>query len=265
MAWSRGIPEQQAWREQAWTMAAMSLVFVAGFSVQLASGRSSFDAPAIVHAHALIFFGWVGLSILLAGLAASGRIEQHRRLGWVGAGWMLAMMVAGPAVTIAAVRSGRTPFFFQPQPFLFQDIATLLCFFGLAGAAIALRRETGWHRRLHLSALATLMGPAFGRLLPMPLLGAHAFEIAALPGLLFPLGLAIREGRGGLGLHPAWILGLAALPLTLAAVSWFAPSPAGTALYEAIVAGSPMAGRTGFPLSGAPGPGLIRQAASLPR
>jgi hypothetical protein len=227
-------------------MAAMSLVFVAGFSVQLALGRSSFDAPAIVHAHALIFFGWIGLSLLLAGLAASGQIERHRRLGWIGAGWILAMMVVGPAVTIAAVRSERTPFFFQPQPFLFQDIGTLLCFFVLAGSAIALRRQTGWHRRLHLCALAALMGPAFGRLLPMPLLGTHAFEIASLPGLLFPLWLALRDLRTGSGLHPAWVVGIATLPVTLGAASWFAPTAAGTALYEAAVAGSPMEGRTGL-------------------
>lgn len=33
----------------------MALVVVAGFSLQLAMGRSSFEAPLLVHAHAVVF------------------------------------------------------------------------------------------------------------------------------------------------------------------------------------------------------------------
>ena len=36
---------------------AMTLVIVAGFSIQLAMGRSSFSAPPLVHAHAVVFMG----------------------------------------------------------------------------------------------------------------------------------------------------------------------------------------------------------------
>ena len=37
----------------------MTLVLVAGFSVQLAMGRSSFSSPPLVHAHAIVFMGWM--------------------------------------------------------------------------------------------------------------------------------------------------------------------------------------------------------------
>lgn len=37
----------------------MTAVIFAGFSLQLAAGRSSFSAPLLVHAHALVFMGWV--------------------------------------------------------------------------------------------------------------------------------------------------------------------------------------------------------------
>lgn len=40
----------------------MALVVVAGFSLQVAMGRSSFEAPLLVHAHAVVFMGWVVIS-----------------------------------------------------------------------------------------------------------------------------------------------------------------------------------------------------------
>lgn len=69
------------WRRQAWVTSAMAVVFVAGFSFQLAMGRSSFDAPTIVHAHALVFFGWLVLALMQSWLAATGRWAGWARAG----------------------------------------------------------------------------------------------------------------------------------------------------------------------------------------
>lgn len=245
--------ERAAWRRQAWLTGLMALIFVAGFLTQFLAGRSSFSAPLIVHAHGLVFFGWVALSTAQAGLAAGGRFEWHRPLGWLGVAWALVMVPLGLALMLSTVGSGRTPFFFQPQVFLIENVATLACFAGLTAAAILLRRNAGWHRRLHFSALACLMGPAFGRLLPMPLMTPWAMEIAALPGLAFPAWLAWREWREDGRLHPAWVVGVLALPVALALAWLLAHSAAGDAVYASVVAGSPAAGAPGLAFPPPPG------------
>jgi hypothetical protein len=247
--------EQVAWRRQAWVTALMAIVVAIGFSVQLLMGRSSFDAPILVHAHAVVFFGWVALSAVQAGLAATGNLGWHRPLGWLGAAWVLVMVPIGFALMLTNIANGRLPFFFQPQVFLMQNLGTLICFGVLTAWAIQLRRNTGWHRRLHLCALATLMGPAFGRLLPMPLLIPWALEIAAIPGLLFPVWVAWREWQEDGAVHPAWVPGLLALPLTLSLAWLLAHSPLGDAIYATVVDGGPVAGRSGFGF-GSPPPGM---------
>jgi hypothetical protein len=140
------------WTRQARVTGVMALIFAAAFSMHLAMGRSTFAMPAVWHIHGIIFFGWVALSLLQAGLATSGQIAWHRRLGWVGLVWIIAMVVAG---------------------------------------------------------------------------------------LLFPAWVAWREWRGGQGWHPAWTIGLAAPWVGLAAGWLIAASPAGIAIYTAVVAGTP--------------------------
>src|SRR4051812_34010140 len=107
---------------------AMTIVIVAGFSTQLAMGRSTFYSPPLVHAHAIMFMGWIVIYLLQNILAATDRMAVHRRLGWVAAGWIVTMIVLGFAVTLAMVRRGQVPFFFPPPPFFFFCPLSLIAF-----------------------------------------------------------------------------------------------------------------------------------------
>jgi hypothetical protein len=218
---------------------AMTLVIVAGFSVQLAMGRSSFASPLLVHAHAVVFMGWVAIYLLQNTFVATDRMALHRRLGWVAAAWMLAMVVLGVAVTVAMLRRGQAPFFFRPVHFLIFDPVSLLTFAGLTTAAILLRRETDWHRRLHFCGMTMLLGPGFGRLLPMPLLAPWAWEATFAASMIFPaVGMWADVRRSG-RIHPAWGWGVATLIGSVLLTEAITYSPVGDAIYRAVVAGSP--------------------------
>lgn len=231
----------------------MVLVVVAGFSLQLATGRSSFDAPLLVHAHAVVFMGWLAIFLAQNLLIATGQVRWHRPLGWLATVWLAPMLILGWLVTEAMVRRGEVPFFFRPLQFLIFDPLSLITFVGLTIAAVVLRRSTDWHRRLHYSAMAILLGAAVGRLLPMPLLVPWAWEATTVVTLLFPVIGMIVDLRKARRIHPAWFWGLGvqvAMIVAIEAVTW---SPVGTRLYEMVTAGSP--GAAVAPLDFPPPPG----------
>jgi len=233
---------------------AMALTVVLGFSVQLAMGRSTFASPLRVHLHAVVFMGWVAIFLTQTHLATRGPLTLHRKLGWLAAGWVGLMIVMGFAVTLGMVRGGTVPFFFMPQQFLISDPLTVLVFAGITAAAIANRKRTDWHARLHICGMALLTGPAFGRLLPMPLLSPYAFEAAGVATLVFPLAGMIRDRRRLGRVHPAWLVGAGAIVSTILLFDLIAYSPLGDGLYRMATAGTPGAAVPGLEFP-APPPG----------
>jgi hypothetical protein len=231
----------------------MALTVVAGFSFQHAMGRSTFASPPLVHAHAIVFMGWVAIYLTQNLLIGSGRIDIHRKLGWIALGWIFPMVLLGCLVTLAMLRRGQVPFFFRPLQFLVFDPMTLFTFAGLTLAAVTLRRRTDWHRRLHFCGMSLLLGPAFGRLLPLPLLQPWAWEAAFAATLLFPAAGMVADLRRSGRVHPAWRYGVGAMLACLVLTEAITYSPVGIALYRLVTAGSP--GASVPPLEYAPPPG----------
>lgn len=217
----------------------MALIIVFGFSLQLALGRSTFASPLRVHVHAVLFMGWVAIYVLQNGLIAIDRIDLHRRLGWLATVWASAMVVSGIFVTVVMARNGTVPFFFQPLQFLVFDPVAVLTFAGLTAAAVTLRRRTEWHRRLHFCGMAMLLAPAFGRILPLPLLQPWAWEATFAVTLLFPLIGALADRRRSGRAHPAWLWGIGAMIASFLVVELLTYSPVGVPIYEAVTQGSP--------------------------
>lgn len=234
---------------------AMALVIIAGFSMQFVMGRSTLAAPPLVHLHSLAFMGWVLLFVTQARLATAGPLALHRKLGWIAAGWVVLLVVMGLAITAHVAMAGTAPFFFRPQYFFIANPLTLACFALLTASAIHLRRLSDWHKRLHICGMASIIGPGFGRLLPMPLMGPHAFDIAVLAGLMFPLAGMVRDLRREGKVHPAWLWGTLAIVAIIPLAHLVAYSPVGDAIYASVTDGQPGANVPGLEFPSPP-PGM---------
>lgn len=217
----------------------MTLFVVGGFSYHLAMGRSSFASPIRVHAHAILFMGWVAIYLVQNVLVAADRIDLHRRLGWLAALWVIPMVVSGLVVTVMIVRNGAVPFFFQPLQFLVFDSVAVATFAGLTYAAVLLRRRTEWHRRLHFCGMTILLAPAFGRILPLPLMQPWAWEGTVAVTLMFPLVGMLADIRRGGRVHRAWLWGVGTILASVLLTQAITYGPAGQAIYDAATQGYP--------------------------
>jgi hypothetical protein len=222
---------------------AMSVTIVAGFSLNVAMGRSSFSSPPVVHAHGVVFMGWIALYLAQAFTIATGRRALHVRLGRCAYLWIPLMVVAGTIIMLRSARVHGGPFFFALNEFLISNLALLLCFAGLALWSLRIRRHNGWHRRLMLVAMAVLTGPGLGRLLPMPLMIPHAWTGSFVATLIFPAIAIVADKRRRGRVHPAYWWGTGIYIATFVLSMLFAYSPAGVALTEAVIAGTPGAER----------------------
>ena len=222
---------------------AMAFVIVAGFSLNLAMGRSTFAAPAIYHAHGIVFMGWLALWVAQAVTIAAGRRALHIRLGKVAYLWIPLMVALGIAIMVTVARRDGGPFFFSVNEFLISNVAAVLCFGALALWSLRIGRHNGWHRRLMFSAMVILTGPGIGRLLPMPLLIPNAWTISFVVTLIFPaIAMAADLKRYG-RVHPALLWGTAIVIATFVGSLLLAYSPLGYAATEWVIAGTPGAGR----------------------
>lgn len=194
--------------------AAMVVLIVAGFLTLYLRGISTFAAPWPVHVHAVAFMAWVGFFMLQVILATTGRIDLHKRLGWIGAVLMPVLLILGALILFRMMRNAAVPPFWTYAYFMVMNLMALVAFASLTIAAIRMRKETQWHRRLMFCGMAALVITPFNRLTPDAVLAESMSLIPAIALLGFPLaGMAtdwLRERR----VHPAWWWGLCALILS---------------------------------------------------
>ena len=147
--------------------------------------------PIVMHFHGAVFTGWMGLLLLQVGLAATGHVRAHRRIGTFGIYYGALVFTMGCIVTIAApvmhIQAGRWTLDFAAA-FLILPIVDMMLFAGFFGAAIAYRRTPEIHKRLIIAATVALAFAAVGRMnfsVPVffalwlaPMAASMAFDIA---------------------------------------------------------------------------------------
>lgn len=182
----------------------LGIMTIGGFAINAAMGRSSFDVPAVYHIHAFFFVGFVALYITQATLAARGNTALHMRLGQISVIWIPLMLAAGVWLTFKTLQVLGGPPFFDQSEFLIVNLFHLAAFGGLAFAALRLRRQSDWHKRLMFGAMVTVSAPGIARLLPLPFMIPWVFPVLFGVMSLFILAGMIMDRRVHGKVHKAW-------------------------------------------------------------
>lgn len=222
----------------------MAATIIAGFSLNIAMGRSSFGAPWLVHFHAWVMMGWLGLYLAQNTLMFTNNVAVHRRLGWLSVLFLPVILVLGVLITRLSLQTTGGPPFFDQNQFLFSNPLQMAGLVGTAAWAIVIRKNTGWHRRLMYCAFAGLTGPGLGRLLPMPFLIPYGWYISAIGASLLFIGIAMIADKRRYGrVHPAYwwgagiVLGIQIVADLIAYSAW------GIGFTQQLLAGTPGAER----------------------
>ncbi|MET0587101.1 MAG: adenylate cyclase [Novosphingobium sp.] len=212
----------------------IAIFILFGFAQFAARGFVNYQtAPFWVHLHGLFFISWVTLFVVQNVLAERGAIGLHRKLGWLAVAVAAVIVPLTSFTGIMAITLHRQPPFFTPPYFLALTQVGAIFFGGMVAAAIIKRRQTEWHRRLMLSATVLVLEPAFGRTLPMPLLGAELGEAIAGVLQVAILGIAMLHDRKHRGaIHPALFWGAGAVIMAHVLVSLLSGSPVVIAVAE---------------------------------
>lgn len=200
-------------------LAALLLVF-AGFArtYYLKALFATPALPPLLQLHGAVMTGWFALLFVQARLIATHRTAVHRRMGIVGAGWALLVLIVGGATALHAARRGFTP---GPPPlqFLVVPLMDLVVFGLLIGAALLYRRRREFHRRLMLMGSLAILAPAVSRL-PLTVVQRGGLPVIFGVVLLAAAACVAYDSWRHRRLHPAFgwslLLVVVSVPLRVA-------------------------------------------------
>ncbi|HXW93436.1 MAG TPA: hypothetical protein VEK33_23000 [Terriglobales bacterium] len=185
--------------------------------------------PFVLYVHAAVFSGWVLFFIFQSALVRTGMMQWHRRIGWIGAGLGIAMLVVGVETAITMGRFN----IFHSHP-RYPEGGLLISFFDITAftipfaLAIYWRKKPEFHRRLQFMATCALTAAAFGRF-PRFFLTIGTNHSPAARGFLIWFALyagvdllismsMLRDLAVNRRIHPAYLFGLPAFVLCQAGV-----------------------------------------------
>lgn len=219
-----GVRDFTFWQKM---LAGIALFIVLAFAQFGLRGMVDYaHAPLVMHLHAIVMVGWLGLVVSQSLLAGRGSMALHRRLGWSSAALVPLIVVLASMTSLAALARHIQPPFFTPAYFLALIHVGMAFFAAVMAGAIALRRQPEWHRRLMVGATVLLMDPALGRVLPMPFIMPWGEWLSMLVQLGV-IALVWRHDRREIGhVHPATTAIVLAVMLNHALVELLARTPA---------------------------------------
>lgn len=161
--------------------------------------------PLYLQIHGALFTTWIALFIAQTALVAARRTDVHRKLGWVGAGLALVMVVVGTSAGILSMRDRLAAQGDEALSFLTTPLFSMAAFATLTGAAIRFRRDPQTHKRLMLLATISVLDAAVARL-PFEILRSTAWVYIPATGL-FLVAVVLYDFTSRGRVHAAYVWG----------------------------------------------------------
>ncbi len=149
-----------------WMTLAMCFFVFGGFGMTylfpLTTGSFP-PAPPIVHLHGLLFFSWMILLVVQAGLVGAGNVRLHRSLGTYGIAHASVVICTGMLLQLIASRPGLEVGNPTGTDGLYLGLAAFIGFILMFTLAIRNTRRPEIHKRMILFAMLPVLPPGVNR------------------------------------------------------------------------------------------------------
>ena len=176
------------------------------------------EKAPVIHFHATVYSGWLVLFIAQVVFASTGHLALHRKLGKVGIGYGVVIVIVGVFTALSVYASNVQAARLAGEQLPLAPIAPLsdmVVFSIFFGAAVLYRSKPEIHKRLMIVATTTLLIAAVGRMTflgppsvlntPMP---PPVFLIVWYLPILLAMGYDFITKRL---IHPVYVIGLVGL------------------------------------------------------
>jgi hypothetical protein len=188
----------------------------------------SADMPTMwVGMHALACSLWMLLLGVQAAFVANARTDLHRRLGIAGLLMIPVIFALGMYIALEFIRHNYDLLVVERSEehrfFLSGSLVGITFFALLSGVALAMRRRTGFHKRLMVLATLVLISASFARL---PVLGAMGPPWTGIPMWALLAWIVIHDRKTEGKVHRANWIGVPLILLYAVLVVVMSVSPA---------------------------------------
>ncbi len=170
------------------------------------------EKAPVIHFHATVYSGWLVLFIAQVVFASTGHLALHRKLGKVGIGYGVVIVVVGISTALSVFASDVQAARLAGEQLPLAPIAPLsdmVVFPIFFGAAVLYRRKPEIHKRLMIVATTILLIAAVGRMTflgtPVPL---PVFLVVWFLPIFLAMGFDFITKRL---IHPVYVIGLVGL------------------------------------------------------
>ncbi len=166
----------------------------------------------LLQVHGTVMTGWVALFVVQITLIEMRKTRIHQRLGKLGAGWAVLVIVLGTVTTLhASAREVRGHTEMAPFQLTITglELTEMLLFAGFVVSAVWLRRRGDYHKRLMLLTLVCMLPSVLPRL-PLGLFQSLlSILLAVYAALALCIGIDFLQQRK---LHRDAVAGLSRRP-----------------------------------------------------